>query len=125
MFGFLSYFLYFYQFTALRDSAALNLGLCGLALVLALICVVSFWKRYSKAAKCLSVLNVFIALSCLGMLAFYVFVVSSKMPSGDLAKNLKQTNAFTLTAAGGEVVTTDQGAYEDKYILLSFYRGYW
>lgn len=129
--GCFSYFLYFYFFEVgkitaiLRDSAALNIALVALALVMAIVCLCSCWKRYSIPAKCLSILNVLIALSCFGMLVSYVSYISAQMPDAEETQSLEKVEAFRLVSSTGKTIESDKGDYEGKNLLLSFYRGYW
>ncbi len=132
--GFLSYFMFFIRFPALRDFPWLNLPvqIAGLGLL-----GLGVWRAYARptdyrgkiAAPVFSLLS----LAVLGFFCYYVFSLSYHVPSANAAPQVGQAAPdFTLPDHNGQKVRlaslfspgASAGA-TGQYVLLVFYRGYW
>ncbi len=135
--GFLSYFLFFNRFPALRDFPWLNLPvqIIGLGIV-----ALGFWRAYARPAdyrgKAAAPVSSLLSLGVLGLFCYYVFFLSYNVPSASAAPQVGQTAPdFTLPDHNGQKVRLaslltnlspgGSPGVAGNYVLLVFYRGYW
>lgn len=119
--GFVSYFLVFVRFPALRDFPWLNLPLVLGALALAVWGTLHGWTGCSTGRRLLHLAGACVSLGTAALLAGYVFWLSYRMPPGN--RSLGKIEDFNLPAADGSRVALSD--YAGKRVLISFYRGYW
>jgi len=125
LFGFLSYFLYFYQYPATRDFPIVNLPLVLLGLGLSALGCWSLLKNRARLLrKLLGGLGLLFSFGLTGLLIFYVFYYSYQLPESTAAPAVKTPAPdFTLTDANGEPVTLS--SLRGKKVIIDFYRGNW
>ncbi len=123
--GALSYFLYFYQFPALRDFPVLNLPIVLLGLAFTSVgCWQMFKQRGRLLAKAFASIGLLLSLGVGGMFVFYVFFFSYGLPSVAAVPDLQATPAdFSLPDQNGQQVS--MADYRNSKIILVFYRGFW
>jgi hypothetical protein len=140
--GFLSYFLFFYQFPATRDVPwtswllfALGLGLLGMGVARAFRSPESYRGRYHGrvTGTILGVLSV----AVVGLFLFATLVASRDLPAAADAPAVgEKAPDFVLADSQGRSVRlydllgqttgkTARGAGRSSWVVLVFYRGYW
>jgi hypothetical protein len=135
--GFLSYFMFFSRFAALRDFPWLNLPLqvVGVGMVL-----FGFWRAYARPTqyrgKLAAPIFSLLSIGTLALFCFYVFSLSYRVPPANSAPQVGQVAPdFTLPDHNSEKVqlasffasssTEASPSGVGHYVLLVFYRGYW
>ncbi len=115
--GLVSYFALAVKVPALRDSAALNLGLVAVGVAISAWGVLrrrSRWSWWGLGG----------ALAFAGMLAGYVLVLSKQMPVADAAPLVgSPAPPLVLPDQSGRVV--DLAGLADRRVVVLFYRGFW
>ncbi len=123
--GFVSYYLYFAQFPALRDMPWVNLPLVFLgALLSGAGCLQVF--RHSKGifGKLAAVSTFSLTLLIASFLPFYVFVLSYELPAAaDAPASAATAPAFALQDQNDQTVSLTD--YQGKKAVVVFYRGHW
>jgi len=123
--GFLSYFLYFYQFPATRDFPVVNLPIVVLGVALtAAGCWGVFKHGRRSLRKALAGLSLLLSLGVAGLLSFYVFHYSYQLPAATGTPALEEAAPdFTLLDQSGKEVTLS--GLRGKKVIIDFYRGNW
>ena len=121
--GFLSYYLYFVQFAALRNVPWVNFPLLVIALALSLYGLYRAWSG-GWLMKTAGVFSAAFSLAIVGLFSWYVFSFSYGVPSAEqAAKSGTALPSMVLVADDGANVDVSEAA-SDKLILV-FFRGYW
>ena len=123
--GFLSYFLYFYQFPATRDFPVVNLPIVALGVAFtASGCWSVFKHGHRSLGKALAGLSLLLSLGVGGLLIFYVFYYSYQLPASVGAPALETAAPdFTLLDQSGKEVSLSE--LRGKKVIIDFYRGNW
>ncbi|MEM9018774.1 MAG: hypothetical protein AAGC68_17325, partial [Verrucomicrobiota bacterium] len=101
--GFVSYYLIFANYPALRDFPWINLPLVLFGAALAIGSIGCIWKNASRFRKVLHLLAAVFSAAIAGLLIHYVFILSSQMPEEtETTRSLREAPDFTLVAADGE-----------------------
>ncbi len=115
--GLVTYFSCAVNIPALRDSAALNLFVvsCGVAVSVWGVAGRRNWKSWTGLLSSG-------AFACL--LFGYVFILSSQLPEPDSAPAVgSAAPSLVLPDQTGRLVSL--GDFQDRRVVLVFYRGYW
>ena len=122
--GFVSYYLVFARFPALRDFPWVNLPLVLFGAALAVGSVVCIWKSASRIRRVLHIFAAVFSVAIAGLLVHYVFILSAQMPGeSETTQALREAPDFTLPSTGGAQVNLAE--LRGQRVVLSFYRGYW
>lgn len=123
--GFLSYFLYFSRFPALRDFPWVNLPLIIVGLILSLSGTYKIFKGSSGFfLKSIGTGGLVLSIACLGLFSYYVFVMSGTMPTvGVIPAVGTVAPSIVLVDQGGKTITLE--SFKGKQVVVAFYRGYW
>jgi hypothetical protein len=125
--GFVSYFLVFAKYPALRDFPWVNLPLVLAAALLAVAGLAISWKAASRIRRTFHVFGTVASLGLAGLLVLYVFVISTRMPDSSASRSRIEIAApapgFTLDDAEGNPVSLSD--FRGKKVVLTFYRGFW
>ncbi len=121
----LSYFLYFYQFPALRDVPILNLIATAAGLLVTFAGCMTVWKSGKGTFKKLAAgLCLFLSVGVTGLLYFYVLCYSYQLPAAVNAPALETiAPSFALVDQHGDEVTLESLA--NKKVIITFFRGHW
>lgn len=120
--GMVSYFLVAVWWPVLRDSALPNVVLSFFGLALALAGLVRGLRR--PRGRLLRLGASGLAVLSAGFLAFYVYSLSYQLPStsGVLAEGVKAPS-FALEDAVGKTRRLEE--FDERKLLLVFFRGHW
>lgn len=123
--GALSYFLYFFQFPALRDTPLLNLPVVWLGLAAATVGWVGvFGRGGSVLGKASASVAFLMTLAVAGMFSFYIFFMSYQLPDAATAPVVGATAPeFSLADQDNNPVSLSD--YRSRKVVLVFYRGFW
>lgn len=123
--GFLSYFLYFARFPALRDFPWVNLPLVIVGLIFALSGTYGIFKDgRGYLLKAAGLGGTVLSVACLGVFSWYVFVMSSTMPTVGVIPDVGNiAPPIALADQGGKLFTLE--SFKGKQVVVAFYRGYW
>ncbi len=121
--GLLSYFLFFYQFPVLRDTALLNVAIVVFAAVLGVLGLFRRWAYSITSRKFAFLGGALVAVGCMALLLSYVFWTSYQLPDGEATWEADSAPALSLRSTAGETVAVGSGVGQRQ--LISFYRGYW
>ena len=123
--GFLSYFLYFYQFPATRDFPIINLPIVLLGVALTARGCWSVFKNGRRlSGKVLAGLSLLISVAAGGLMSFYVFYLSYQLPAAAESPALETAAPdFTLVDQSGNPTTLS--SFRGKKVVVDFYRGSW
>lgn len=121
--GFLSYFLFFVQWAALRNFPWVNLPLLIVALALSGYGLYRAWSG-GWGKKTAGILSTLFSGALLGLFVGYVFGLSYGVPPADQAAQTGSAlPSMVLVANDGTEVNVQEAAGEK--LLLVFFRGYW
>jgi len=118
--AFLSYFVFFAQFPAMRDIPWASFLLFLLAIVL----LITGWRRAPRKilASIVTVLGFLVA----GFFTFLVTAGTKSLPLSTRAPAVgQQAPAFALPDTGNRTVALNDLLNGSNGVLLVFYRGYW
>ena len=125
--GFVSYFLVFARYPALRDFPWVNLPLVLIGAGLAIGGLMRAWKDARWGRRLFYLGSAGFSVVVAAFLVLYVFVISKQMPEAALAEEKLVAGvaapAFTLVDANGETVSLSD--FEGRKVVISFYRGFW
>lgn len=122
--GFLSYFLFFVQFPALRDIPSVNVPWVLIGAGLSAWALIKLWSAGSLLKKGWLVVSAVFSIGVASLLILYVFGLSYQVPSAsEMTVSLKTAPDFTSEDAYGEEISLSD--YRGKRVVLSFYRGFW
>ena len=119
--GMLSYFVFFNQWPALRDTAWLNILILAAALLISVLglrraAATGGWRVFAGIASTL------VSGASGAALLFYVFSLSNQLPSAEgVTAEGERVPAVTLFSYDGKQI--DVAA--QKSMILVFYRGFW
>jgi peptidoglycan/LPS O-acetylase OafA/YrhL len=115
--GLVTYFSVAVNIPDLRDSAFLNLGVVSLGVAVAAWGLLRRrnWKSWLGL----------LASGGLALLLFgYVFVLSNQLPNGDAAPQVgSMAPPLALPDETGRIV--DLGEFQNRRVVVVFYRGFW
>lgn len=125
--GFVSYFVVFTRYPALRDFPWVNLPLVLLGAGLAIGGLIRAWKGVRWGRRILYLGSTGFSVVVAAFLLLYVFVISSQMPAAAISEEKLVVGvaapAFTLNDANGNAVSLSD--FEGKKVVISFFRGFW
>lgn len=123
--GAVSYFTFFAQYPALRDTPWINLPLVMLG---ALIACVGVWRAFTKPSiyrgKVLGTISLAFSLLLAGLFGAYITYISYQLPEPTaVTSQLESAPDFTLNDQEGNPVSLSD--FNGKKLIVTFYRGYW
>lgn len=123
--GVTSYYLYFFQFPALRDTPWVNVPLSLLGVVLAGMGWVRILRAKGQwARKGLGAVGFALTLGFAGLFNWYVFDLSYHLPDGARAPEVGAwAPEFALADQHGKTVALAD--FRGKKVVVVFYRGFW
>ena len=123
--GFLSYFLFFARYPDLRDFPYVNLPTIILGVVLTFSGAHGLFRNERGfLLKTGGVGGVLVSCAALGLFSYYVFVLSSTMPTTGIIPDVgDRAPDFALTDQSGKSVSL--ASFKGREVILAFYRGYW
>jgi hypothetical protein len=121
--GFLSYYSFFVQWPALRDTAWLNILILVVALTLSFVGLRRTWAG-GLLRRVAGVASTAFSGALLAGLVTYCYLLSYGVPDASRAAGIG-TNLPAITLAAHDGSGFDLGAASTKPLILVFYRGFW
>lgn len=124
--GAISYFLFFVRFPDLRDFPWVNLPLVGLGVLVSGIGLLRATSnaRYKILSKAFAACGLLFSLGLAALFCFYIFSLSYQMPSTEGVSQVAEVAPdFSLPDQNNQTVQSSD--FQDKKLVLTFYRGYW
>lgn len=119
----LSYFVFFSQYPAFRDTAWLNLLGLAVSVGLGFVAMKQAWPR-GGWRRVAAVAGLFVASAATGMLLFYTQWLSYGLPDAELSATPGE-RVPTIALASTEGGTLDLASAGAGRLVLVFYRGFW
>ena len=124
--GALSYFLYFFQFADFRDFPWVNLPLVAFGVILSIAGLRKAFSStgYKFLSKSFATLGFLFSLGLGALFCIYIFFLSYQMPGVEGVSQVAEAAPdFALPDQDNKTVKLTD--FQEKKLVISFYRGHW